>query len=117
MDSTNPCSYSAVISIFQPTVHVASASHSQKILLLVPMSSLTDFKLSDRDVRIKNHATLCSIGFIILLPFGALTGRYLRTFTNRYVAVIHTIGFRANKPVYIRNHLRVYLFCAPIFGT
>ena len=93
-----------------PLFRLPQHPHSQKILLLVPMSSFTDFKLSDRDVRIKNHATLCSIGFIILLPFGALIGRYLRTFTNRYVVGIHTFGFRADKLVYIRNRLRVYLF-------
>jgi hypothetical protein len=41
------------------------------------------FVLSERDTRIKNHATLCSIGFIVVLPFGALVGRYLRTFTKQ----------------------------------
>ena len=47
------------------------------------MSDSGEFVLSERDVRIKNHATLCSVGFIILLPFGALVGRYLRTFTKQ----------------------------------
>ena len=28
------------------------------------------------------HAILCTIGFLILLPAGALLARYARTFTN-----------------------------------
>ena len=41
----------------------------------------------DDDVveSLKIHALLCSIGFLVLLPIGVLTARYLRTFTGRCV--------------------------------
>ncbi len=35
------------------------------------------------DLKIKRHAVLCSVGFLILLPLGTLIARYLRTFTRR----------------------------------
>lgn len=38
--------------------------------------------LSQVEKDARNHALLCSIGFLILLPLGSLTARYLRTLTN-----------------------------------
>ncbi|KAK7462308.1 hypothetical protein VKT23_007909 [Stygiomarasmius scandens] len=32
----------------------------------------------------RNHALLCTIGFMILLPLGSVIARYLRTFTNKW---------------------------------
>ncbi|KAJ6609094.1 hypothetical protein B0H10DRAFT_2165067 [Mycena sp. CBHHK59/15] len=32
----------------------------------------------------RNHAILCTIGFLILLPLGVLLARYARTFTQRW---------------------------------
>lgn len=35
--------------------------------------------LSDIEKRARNHAILCTIGFLILLPIGTLVARYSRT--------------------------------------
>ncbi|KAI0248130.1 hypothetical protein BJV78DRAFT_1285015 [Lactifluus subvellereus] len=43
-----------------------------------------DMPLSLYEERVRNHALLMSISFLILLPIGALIPRYLRTFTNRW---------------------------------
>ncbi|KAJ7185879.1 hypothetical protein C8R46DRAFT_1061958 [Mycena filopes] len=40
--------------------------------------------LTSIEVMARNHALLCSIGFLVLLPLGALLPRYARTFTNRW---------------------------------
>ncbi|THH03409.1 hypothetical protein EW145_g6277 [Phellinidium pouzarii] len=56
-------------------------------------------ELSELDQRIKKHALLSSIGFIILLPVGALVGRYLRTFTGSWFWAHSIIQFLIAGPV------------------
>ena len=46
------------------------------------MSDIT-FPLNDIERRARNHAILCTTGFLILLPVGVLVARYTRTYTNR----------------------------------
>ncbi|KAI0060787.1 hypothetical protein BV25DRAFT_1917347 [Artomyces pyxidatus] len=40
--------------------------------------------LSPFEKKTRDHALVISIGFLIFLPLGTLTARYLRTFTNRW---------------------------------
>lgn len=40
--------------------------------------------LSPIEVHARNHALLCSIGFLILLPIGALVPRYTRTLPYKW---------------------------------
>ncbi|KAF9260346.1 hypothetical protein L218DRAFT_989621 [Marasmius fiardii PR-910] len=46
--------------------------------------STFNFPLSPREEQAKNHAILCTSGFLIILPVGALLARYSRTLTNRW---------------------------------
>lgn len=48
-----------------------------------PSSAASTFPLLPIEVMARNHALLCTIGFLILLPFGTLVARYARTFTRR----------------------------------
>ncbi|KAI0779570.1 hypothetical protein C8Q74DRAFT_1198609 [Fomes fomentarius] len=48
----------------------------------VPSSSAPDTPLLPYQKMIVAHAILCTIGFLILLPAGALLARYARTFTS-----------------------------------
>lgn len=43
----------------------------------------TSIPLLPIEVYARNHALLCTIGFLILLPVGTLVARYARTFTRR----------------------------------
>ncbi|CAA7268259.1 unnamed protein product [Cyclocybe aegerita] len=47
------------------------------------MSSV-QIPLSDLERRARNHAILCTIGFLILLPIGVLVARYTRTLPYRW---------------------------------
>ncbi|KAI0260804.1 hypothetical protein BC834DRAFT_973108 [Gloeopeniophorella convolvens] len=40
--------------------------------------------LNEYEKRVRDHALLASIAFLILVPLGVLLPRYLRTFTNRW---------------------------------
>jgi len=53
------------------------------------------------DKRIRTHALLSSIGFIILLPFGVLVARYLRTFFRGWFYAHALIQFVIAGPVII----------------
>ncbi|KAF9262555.1 hypothetical protein L218DRAFT_390243 [Marasmius fiardii PR-910] len=46
--------------------------------------------ISTLENQAKNHAILCTTGFLILLPVGALTARFARTFTHHWFR-IHAI--------------------------
>jgi hypothetical protein len=50
-------------------------------------NSVTSAGLSPLEVMARNHALLCTIGFLILLPVGSLVARYARTFTNKCEAI------------------------------
>lgn len=62
------------------------------------MSSFT-FPLTDMERRARNHAVLCTTGFLILLPVGVLVARYIRTFTNRWWTAHWIIQFLISGPV------------------
>ncbi|PFH48966.1 hypothetical protein AMATHDRAFT_64230 [Amanita thiersii Skay4041] len=47
------------------------------------MSSV-QLSLLPLEKQARNHALLCSIGFLVLLPVGVLLARYARTFTNKW---------------------------------
>jgi len=51
------------------------------------------------DLKIKRHAVLCSVGFLILLPLGTLIARYLRTFTRSWFWPHAIIQFLIAGPV------------------
>ncbi|KAJ7443835.1 hypothetical protein FB451DRAFT_1295143 [Mycena latifolia] len=42
------------------------------------------FPLSSIEIMARNHAIVCTVGFLILLPLGTLLARYARTFTRRW---------------------------------
>jgi len=48
------------------------------------MSEILHFPLSDIEKRARNHAILCTVGFLILLPVGVLVARYTRTLPYRW---------------------------------
>jgi hypothetical protein len=41
--------------------------------------------LTDYDKKVRTHALLMGIAFLVIVPTGVLFARYLRTFTNRSV--------------------------------
>ncbi|KAK7447734.1 hypothetical protein VKT23_013990 [Stygiomarasmius scandens] len=47
----------------------------------------------------RNHAILCTVGFLILLPLGIVFARYLRTFTNKWWAGHAVIQLVISVPV------------------
>ena len=49
------------------------------------MSSIPAFPLTPTERLAKTHALLCSVGFLVLLPVGALIARYGRNFTRQCV--------------------------------
>jgi hypothetical protein len=49
------------------------------------MSAIPSFPLTPVEKLAKTHAILCSVGFLVLLPLGALIARYGRNFTRQYV--------------------------------
>ncbi|KAI0067008.1 hypothetical protein BV25DRAFT_1795970 [Artomyces pyxidatus] len=55
--------------------------------------------LSPLETKIRTHALLVSIGFLIFLPLGTLTARYLRTYTNRWWFGHSTINFVISAPL------------------
>jgi len=61
--------------------------------------SLHARELSIIDEQLKKHALLNSIGFIILLPLGALVARYTRTFTRNWFWAHWIIQFLISGPV------------------
>lgn len=48
-----------------------------------PSNDLLSFPLSPVEIMARNHAILCTVGFLILLPLGVLLARYARTFARR----------------------------------
>lgn len=62
------------------------------------MSSIT-FPLNDIERRARNHAVLCTTGFLILLPVGVLVARYTRTYTRRWWTAHWIIQFLISGPV------------------
>jgi len=50
-------------------------------------------------VPAKNHAILVATGFLIILPIGVLTARYLRTFTRQWVNLHMVINFLIAGPI------------------
>lgn len=50
-------------------------------------TGLSSFPLSAIEIKARNHAILCTVGFLILLPLGVLLARYARTFTRTYVVL------------------------------
>ncbi|TDL18798.1 hypothetical protein BD410DRAFT_792984 [Rickenella mellea] len=65
--------------------------------------------------KIRNHATLCAVGFLILLPIGALVGRYLRTFTSRWFWGHWVIQFLVAGPVILTGWAFGYRLTADNF--
>jgi len=49
--------------------------------------STTPLPLLPFEQKAKTHAILCTVGFLILLPIGALVARYGRNFTNHWFKV------------------------------
>ncbi|KAJ7017175.1 hypothetical protein C8F04DRAFT_1054523 [Mycena alexandri] len=49
-----------------------------------PHDDVFSFPLSSIEIMARNHAILCTVGFLILLPLGVLLARYARTFTRRW---------------------------------
>ncbi|KAJ7099946.1 hypothetical protein B0H15DRAFT_502847 [Mycena belliarum] len=45
---------------------------------------LISFPLTEVEVMARNHAIVCTVGFLILLPLGVLLARYARTFTRTW---------------------------------
>jgi hypothetical protein len=41
--------------------------------------------LTEYETKVRNHALLAGIAFLVIVPIGVLIPRYLRTFTNRLV--------------------------------
>ncbi|KAF9478955.1 hypothetical protein BDN70DRAFT_879354 [Pholiota conissans] len=65
------------------------------------MSSVFGFSipLSDTEIRARNHAILCTVGFLILLPVGVLVARYTRTLPYKWFWAHSFIQFVISGPV------------------
>jgi len=63
------------------------------------MSDILSIPLSPLEVHARNHALLCSIGFLILLPIGALIPRYTRTLPYKWFYAHWTFQFLIAAPV------------------
>jgi hypothetical protein len=59
----------------------------------------SSFPLLPYEKKGRNHALLCTIGFMILLPIGVLVPRYLRTLTQRWWFAHWIIQFLISGPV------------------
>jgi len=55
--------------------------------------------LTPFEVRVRNHAVLCTVGFLILLPIGALVARYSRTLPYKWFYAHWIIQFVIAGPV------------------
>jgi len=55
--------------------------------------------LTSLEVHARNHALLCSIGFLILLPLGALVPRYTRTLRYKWFHAHWPIQFLIAGPI------------------
>jgi hypothetical protein len=56
----------------------------------------SSFPLLPYEKKGRNHALLCTIGFMILLPIGVLVPRYLRTLTQRCVSLYNLTVYLFN---------------------
>ncbi|TFK68344.1 hypothetical protein BDN72DRAFT_841918 [Pluteus cervinus] len=63
-----------------------------------------DIRLLPVEVMARNHALLCSIGFLILLPLGVLVARYVRTFTNKWFYSHATIQLVLAGPLIVAGY-------------
>ncbi|KXN84643.1 hypothetical protein AN958_12243 [Leucoagaricus sp. SymC.cos] len=63
------------------------------------MSAVFAQPLQPLEKQAKTHAILCSIGFLVLLPIGALIARYSRTFTTKWLLPHWTFQFVFAAPV------------------
>jgi len=63
------------------------------------MSSEVTFPLDPLELRVRSHAILCTTGFLILLPIGALVARYTRTLPYKWFYVHWIIQFLVAGPV------------------
>ncbi|KAG6810213.1 hypothetical protein H0H92_012859 [Tricholoma furcatifolium] len=57
------------------------------------------FPLTPLEKTAKTHAILCTTGFLILLPIGALVARFARTFSTRWWTAHFIIQFLISGPV------------------
>ncbi|KAL0959521.1 hypothetical protein HGRIS_011235 [Hohenbuehelia grisea] len=74
------------------------------------------FPLSPLEKQARNHAILCTTGFLILLPLGALIARYARTFTNRWWIVHGVVQFLIAGPVILAGWSYGYMTTTQLEG-
>lgn len=55
--------------------------------------------LAPIEKQLRTHAILCSVGFLVILPIGALTARYSRTFTTKWLLPHWIIQFVIAGPI------------------
>jgi hypothetical protein len=86
---------------------------------LSPAAGAVRLPLSPVEIVLRNHAILCSIAWLILLPLGAVLARYLRTFTPLVRALL---AFARAAAALTRTHSWFWIhaviqlvFSAPIF--
>ncbi|KAF9010275.1 hypothetical protein BDQ17DRAFT_1274103 [Cyathus striatus] len=66
-------------------------------------------RLSELEKRAEHHAILCTVGFLILLPVGALVARYTRTLTNKWFYAHWIIQFIIAAPVILAGWSMGYM--------
>ncbi|KAJ6478803.1 hypothetical protein C8R47DRAFT_1138217 [Mycena vitilis] len=62
-------------------------------------NAILNIPLTPLEIKARNHAILCTVGFLILLPLGVLLARYARTFTHRWFWGHATMQFVISGPV------------------
>jgi len=60
---------------------------------------MSSFPLNQFDIRVRNHALLSSIGFLVLLPIGVLVARYTRTLPYKWFYAHWIIQLVISAPV------------------
>ena len=53
--------------------------------------------LSEYEKKVRTHALLMGIAFLVIIPTGVLIARYLRTFTNRSVVLYSTLAHKRDE--------------------
>ena len=96
---TDPIRMLHYISDFTPcaAAFLSPSSHQSPQPLLATSRRMS---LNEYEKKVRNHALLAGIAFLVVVPIGVLIPRYLRTFTNRSVHLLYHSRTRPRRHSY-----------------